>query len=229
MEFGERLIQAREYLGFNQSDFAAELVLAPQSLVRYEKNKVKPSIDFLIKLTYMFNINSNWLLSGKGNMLLEDESSTSLPIPCQHPSDDKNNISLNYYPNIVTATGYSELHTSNVQPQTMTLDRRFCKEFLTVGELNSLDVIKVSGDGMEPYVHNGELVVIQRHEKAIDGETVIAKVNGHIYVKRYHTDPFGKWVKLISDNDSSSTIEISGDDLHYFSIVGIIRAKVKAF
>ena len=69
----------------------------------------------------------------------------------------------------------------------------------------------------------------EKLEKAMDGETVIAKVNGHIYIKRYHTDPFGKWVKLISDNDPSSTIEIVGDDLQYFSIVGIIRAKVKVF
>ncbi|MFA6145633.1 MAG: S24 family peptidase [Sulfurimonas sp.] len=162
-------------------------------------------------------------------MLLEDESLNAHPTACQHSADDKCSISLNYYPDIVTAAGYCNMNASNVQPQTMTLDPRFCQEVLNVRELESLDVIKVTGDSMEPYVYNGELVVIQRHEKAMDGETVIAKVNGHIYIKRYHTDPFGRWVKLISDNDPSSTIEISGDDLHHFSIVGIIRAKVKAF
>ncbi len=227
----ERLVQARKRLGFkSREDFANALNMPFTTLRTYEQGTVDNiPHTFLYKLNEQYNIHIDWLLTGKGNMLLEDENSNPLPTVCQHPSEDKNSISLNYYPNIVTAVGYSELHTSNIQPQTMTLDRRFCKEFLTVGELNSLDVIKVTGDSMEPYVHNGELVLIQRHEKAMDGETVIAKVNGHIYIKRYHTDPFGKWVKLISDNDPSSTIEIVGDDLQYFSIVGIIRAKVKVF
>jgi transcriptional regulator with XRE-family HTH domain len=71
MEFGERLIEASESLGFNQSYFSDKIVLAPQSLARYEKNKVKPSVNFLTKLTDMFNINSNWLLTGKGSILID--------------------------------------------------------------------------------------------------------------------------------------------------------------
>jgi len=225
----ERLKKARKYSGLTQEKFGVILGLKQSQIkdIEIAKQKVSPELADLIEIN--FSINGWWLLTGKGNMLLEDESSNPLPIPCQHLSDDKSSISLNYYPNIVTAAGYSDIDTSNVQPQTMTLDRRFCQEVLNIKELESLDVIKVSGDSMEPYVYNGELVVIQRHEKAMDGETIIAKVNGHIYIKRYHTDPFGRWVKLISDNDPSLTIEIAGDDLQYFSIVGIIRAKVKAF
>ena len=69
MNFGERLVKAREILGFKQSEFAKEIDLAAQSLARYEKNKVSPSVEFITKLTNMFKINSNWLLTGKGEML----------------------------------------------------------------------------------------------------------------------------------------------------------------
>lgn len=229
MNPNERLKKARKYSGLTQEKFGVIIGLKQSQIkdIEIAKQKVSPELAELIEVN--FSINGWWLLTGKGNMLLEDENSNPLPTVCQHPSEDKNSILLNYYPNISTVAEYSDINTCNVQSQTMTLDRRFCKEFLTAGELNSLDAIKVTGDSMEPYVHNGELVLIQRHEKAMDGETVIAKVNGHIYIKRYHTDPFGKWVKLISDNDPSSTIEIVGDDLQYFSIVGIIRAKVKVF
>ena len=55
MNFGNRLVEVREQLGFNQNDFALKIELAPQSLSRYEKNKVKPSIEMLTKLTDMFN------------------------------------------------------------------------------------------------------------------------------------------------------------------------------
>ena len=73
MDFGERLKEARENLGFNQNEFAEKLQLAPQSLARYEKNKVKPTIEFIEKLTNMFIINSNWLINGKGSMFVKND------------------------------------------------------------------------------------------------------------------------------------------------------------
>lgn len=79
MNFGERLVKARELLGFKQSEFAAKINLAAQSLARYEKNRVKPSVEFITKLTNMFKINSNWLLTGKGDMLQNNESKISIP------------------------------------------------------------------------------------------------------------------------------------------------------
>ena len=72
MNFGEKLILMREKLGFNQNEFAEKIELAPQSLSRYEKNKVKPSIEFIEKLTDMFSTNSNWLINGKGTMFIEN-------------------------------------------------------------------------------------------------------------------------------------------------------------
>ncbi len=76
MNFGNRLIEVREILGFNQNEFAEKLNLAPQSLVRYEKNKVKPNIEFIEKLTNMFSVNSNWLLTGKGKLIIKNEEET---------------------------------------------------------------------------------------------------------------------------------------------------------
>ncbi len=75
MDFGERLVDVREYLGFNQLSFAQKLDLAPQSLSRYEKNKVKPSIELLKKLLNKFEININWILTGDGEKLLKSELS----------------------------------------------------------------------------------------------------------------------------------------------------------
>lgn len=228
MKFGERLVEARESLGFNQSDFADKIVLAPQSLARYEKNKVKPSVDFLTKLTDMFNINSNWLLTGRGSILIDQLN--HLPVAQEkHPEDNNHTVSLNYYPDIVAAAGYGAINESNVRPQIMKFDRRFLEEFLNVRRFDKLDVIKVIGDSMEPYIHDGEIVLVERHHEARNGETVIANVNGHIYVKRFHTDPFGKWVKLISENHIYGSLELEGEELEHFSIIGIVRAKIKAF
>lgn len=72
MNFGEKLILMREKLGFNQNEFAEKIELAPQSLSRYEKNKVKPSIEFIEKLTNMFSVNTNWLINGKGEIFINE-------------------------------------------------------------------------------------------------------------------------------------------------------------
>lgn len=89
MNFGERLVKAREILGFKQSEFAKEIDLAAQSLARYEKNKVNPSVEFITKLTNMFKINSNWLLTGKGEMLQDNESKISIPNKLNSNISDK--------------------------------------------------------------------------------------------------------------------------------------------
>lgn len=89
MNFGERLVKAREILGFKQSEFAKEIDLAAQSLARYEKNKVNPSVEFITKLTNMFKINSNWLLTGKGEMLQDNEFKISIPNKLNSNISDK--------------------------------------------------------------------------------------------------------------------------------------------
>lgn len=228
MDFGERLVKVRESLGFNQSDFAGTIDLAAQSLVRYEKNKVKPSVEFLAKLTNMFNVDSNWVLTGKGDVFIKDGDSLPLAVP-SHSEYDENTVALNYYPDIVAAAGYGAINESNVHPQIMKFDRRFLEEFLNVRRFDSIDIIRVIGDSMEPYIHDGEVVLVERHSDVRNGETVIANVNGHIYVKRYHADPFGKWVKLVSENNIYGSLELEGDQLEYFYIIGIVRAKIKAF
>ena len=49
------------------------------------------------------------------------------------------------------------------------------------------------------------------------------------YVKRLEKDPFGKWVKLISENPEYETIKLEGEELNYMQIVGIVRSKIRPF
>ena len=174
------------------------------------------------------NISLDWLLNGKGTMLLSDEE--ALPVAQEHfLEEDENTVALNYYPDIVAAAGYGAVNEYDHTPQIMKFDKKFLEEFLNIRRFDRLDIIKVTGDSMEPYIHDGETVLIERHQEAKNGETVIANVNGHIYIKRFHTDPFGKWIKLISENESYGDISIEGKDLNFFSVVGIVRAKIKSF
>lgn len=227
----DRLIKARKKLGFtSREDFANALNMPFTTLRAYEQGKVDNiPHTFLQKLNEQYNIHIDWLLTGKGDMLIEDQVSNHLPIACASTEDSDNTVSLNYYPDIVAAAGYGAINDSDTHPQVMKFDRRFLEEFLNVRRFDRIDIIRVIGDSMEPYIRDGETVLIERHNEARNGETVIANVNGHIYIKRFHTDPFGRWIKLISENNHYGDIELSGSDLECFSIVGIVRAKIKAF
>lgn len=207
--------------------------------VRKKLDEIKESWGFDTDLelankleTAKHNIDS-WIKRGKIPEKWEwkiGQMSKNLPIAQeQHPEDDENTVSLNYYPDIVAAAGYGGINEYEFRRQTMKFDRAFLEQFLNVRRFDRLDVIKIVGDSMEPFIHDGEIVLIERHHEAMNGETVIANVNGHIYVKRFHADPFGKWVKLVSENHIYGSLELEGDELEYFSIIGIVRAKIKAF
>lgn len=82
---------------------------------------------------------------------------------------------------------------------------------------------------MEPFVSNGETVILERTDDARNGETVIANINGDIYIKRIKKDPLNRWVKFLSDNNEYDEIELKGKDLEHVTIIGIVRAKIRPF
>jgi len=228
MSPAERLKKAREYLGLTQKELAEKLGFKWHKIKDIETGKHKLSPDIASDIEQFYSISGWWLLTGKGEMLLSDKN--SLPTTQPKTDEDENAVSLNYYPDIVAAAGYGAINEHAYAKHTMKFDKTFLEDILNVRRFDKLDVIKVVGDSMEPYIQDGQIIIIERNPNAMNGETVIANVNGNIYVKRFHTDPFGKWVKLVSENKLYGTIELNTpEELNSFSIVGIVRAKIKAF
>lgn len=226
MNPNERLKKARKYSTLTQEKFGERVGLKQSQIKDIEigKQKVSPELAELIEIN--FSINGWWLLTGKGNMIASDTE--NLPVSSS-VTDDKYSVSVNYYPDVVAAAGYGAINDHQYAPQVMHLDRRFLEQLLNVRRFDSIDIITVFGDSMEPYISNGETVLIERHDDAKNGETVIANINGSIYIKRIKMDPFKKWVKLLSENSHYEEIELSGDDLQYLTIIGIVRAKIRIF
>jgi len=228
-ELKERIKYIRKSLfKGSQAKFALELGVNEARVKSIENDRVKElSAVEAVKLVNNFNLSPDWLLYGQGKML----QNNNLPVAQeQHPDEDRNTVALNFYPDIFAAAGYGAINESHYEPQIMNFDRKFLEEFLNVRNFSTIDIIKVVGDSMEPYIQDGQTVLIERQQEAKNGETVIANVNGHIYIKRFHTDPFNKWVKLISENETYGDISLNTpQELESFSIVGIVRAKIKVF
>ena len=67
--------------------------------------------------------------------------------------------------------------------------------------------IRVEGDSMEPRIHAGSLLVVDRMVETKDNDIVIARIGSAFFVKRLHTE--GGRILLLSDNPAYSPIEIT--------------------
>ena len=185
MNFGDRLVKARENLGFNQANFSEKIDLAAQSLARYEKNKVNPSMEFIAKLTDMFNINSNWLLTGKGEMFI---------------SNDTTKNSDNYFIDLLNVRAGAGEGIYNYVIETVdiiSLDKSF---FRTPINTNKIKGIQVDGDSMEPTLRDGDYVLIDENINFGTNGIYAIQYGGQILIKRLQFKMDGT-ILIISDND----------------------------
>lgn len=68
MNIGEQVKKFRKSLGLNQGAFAARLNLSQSFICNIEKNRVQFTLEHIISIANIFNLNVNWLLTGTGEM-----------------------------------------------------------------------------------------------------------------------------------------------------------------
>lgn len=61
-KFNERLRELREERGLTQSSLAKELLIDQRSLSFYEIGKYEPNLDTLKRMSYFFNVSTDYLL-----------------------------------------------------------------------------------------------------------------------------------------------------------------------
>jgi len=65
---GNRIRQTRKELGLSQEQFAKALGCYKMHIYYVETGKYVASNDFLMKISSVFNVNYNWLMTGQGEM-----------------------------------------------------------------------------------------------------------------------------------------------------------------
>src|SRR5829696_3479899 len=58
--------------------------------------------------------------------------------------------------------------------------------------------VRVEGDSMEPRIHSGELLVVDRMVGTKDGDIIVARVGEEFTVKQLHTEEDGS-IRLVSE------------------------------
>jgi transcriptional regulator with XRE-family HTH domain len=90
MSFGQRLKEIKKTFRLNQDEFSEILGVSKTSINNYYNEENLPSIDVISKLLIKFdNINSEWLINGKGQML---KNGTDIDIKTQGDKNQYKNI-----------------------------------------------------------------------------------------------------------------------------------------
>lgn len=233
IELGNRIKEARIRASLSQLEISEKIGKTDKTYREYEKGK-KITIEILRKIADITNTNFYYLIDGD-KALEADHINPKQDIATNYNNlvvataeENKAFIKINFYPDVYAAAGGGAINgNSNAVP--MTFDKGFL-ESLGLKQFKNLDMIKVTGDSMEPFIQNGEMVILERKDEAQNNDVVVANINGQVYIKRYEADPFFKWIKLKSENEFSGDILLENqEEMNALSIIGIVRAKIKPF
>jgi len=85
--------------------------------------------------------------------------------------------------------------------------------------------VRVSGDSMiEAGIHTGDLLVVDRSLEAVDGNVIVAALDGELTVKRLYKQ--GKALRLLPANKNYHPIEIKTQQT--FEIWGVVTNVIHA-
>ncbi|WP_052435370.1 helix-turn-helix domain-containing protein [Sulfurospirillum cavolei] len=228
MKIGTNVRSARVDAGLTQLELAKKLNISVRALQNYENGERDISAELLWNIADIFNLDMSYFVPKK--VSLNVPKSVPILSPNQQVVErvqQTNTVKVNYYPNILASAGFGAFnHDLNVR--VLELEEGFLMA-LGLKCFKNLDLITVYGDSMEPFVSNGELIILQRDVEAQNSDIVVANINGEVYVKKLQKDPIRKWIKLTSLNTMYPDIELNEDEQKYLSIIGIVRAKIRPF
>jgi len=65
LTLGERIKAIRKAWGLNQAAFAEQIGSHLQTVSKYERGEIKPSVDTLSSIVTVFSVDADWLLTGR--------------------------------------------------------------------------------------------------------------------------------------------------------------------
>ncbi len=80
MSLGERIQNLRKEKNYSQEMLAEQLEISRQAISKWEGDQVLPEIDNLIKLSKIFKVSIDYLLTGQESIFIEKVAKTNYQI-----------------------------------------------------------------------------------------------------------------------------------------------------
>jgi transcriptional regulator with XRE-family HTH domain len=90
--FGSRIRKVRNHLKLNQTVFAKNLGISVTNVSESETGKSSPGYDFFSRMSTVYNVNLNYLFTGKGEMFMDAAEHSTVEVTS--PEYDKENVDV---------------------------------------------------------------------------------------------------------------------------------------
>lgn len=208
MDKFQRINNIKKHYAFNRdTDFAKFLGISPQVLYNW---KARNTFDTELVYEKCFDINPEWLLTGKGDMLkagLNGKRST-----------DKFNNTLD---NSIQSFESSSIGISKFMEYEN-------EQFLIPTFKESDTLVQVTGDAMYPKYNNGDIVACKK--LTVDGlffqwdKVYVLDTSQGSLIKRIKKGKDSEHILLVSENESFEAFELNISSIFGVSlVVGVIR------
>ena len=219
--FKDRLKELRESAHLTQEGLAAKMEVSKGTIGNYETGRRAPDPETLEIIADIFNVDVDYLL-GRTNTLPVLNLEEKWVIDCYRKTDDDIKSAVK-----AILRECSEEKPAVIEAKKTKIIPLFCAA-AGPGEPPSQDgfedyevdegsparfAVKISGDSMEPELHDGDIVLCRRKRPEI-GELAVMMVNGAIYVKQYITDGINIYLRSINRKRKDCDVDIwsSGND-----------------
>ncbi|WP_323594416.1 LexA family transcriptional regulator [Aliarcobacter butzleri] len=216
MTAGKRLKKARDYVGLTQSEFAEQFSLKWDKIKNIETETHKLNPDFAEMIEKKYSISGWWLLTGKGDMLLNKDSKLQ-------NETNSNLVNISYFKDTYAAAGAGAINFDKA-PMVMAFDKDFLKVQLGITVFKHLHIIHAIGNSMYPTIQTGEMLFVNPFEneefKIRDKDIYVINTPNGVLVKRIKIHPIKPIYILVSDNPQDEDITLEGDDFKACTIIG---------
>ena len=201
MTFGERLIKARESIGFNQKQLAEKLGITPTRLNYWEKNKRQPGVEMIKKLSDVLHVSADVLIGT--NLTAQHKQFTANEInhiKKYRSLDDhgKKIVDLVLNEELERATEATKEDLAPKYKPALYSTQKFSAgtgtylgvddfETILIQDNEATKKVKfcgsVKGNSMEPLYHDGDILMVSNEPVEI-GDIGIFTLDGNGYVKK---------------------------------------------
>lgn len=208
VEVGARIKTARKTVGLTQEKLAG--LAGATSNRGIQDNEAGKSIPGgqMIWALIRAGINANWLLTGEGPMLqAELQEKKTAVTEQQEPTPGY--VAIPLFNDVRAAAGAGALNGLLEKPDDALMFKADWIRFELGARPEDLNLIRVSGDSMEPTLRAGDVVLIDHRAQRPDREGIyILRLGEMLLVKRLQALP-GGLVRVVSDNPAFAPWEIS--------------------
>ena len=197
----------------NKSAFAAAIGVTPSVVDNIVgKRQGKPSFDVVEKVSALAEINIDWLITGKGDML----KGSNVTIK---PTNDGTGIPL------IPVEAMAGCFTGE---QTVLLQE--CDRYVVPAFKNADFLIHVRGDSMMPHYFSGDMVACKMLSLTDIffqwGKVYVINTDQGALIKKVEHGTTPESITLVSENDKYKPFEIPRRGIYQIAIViGLIRAE----